>query len=97
VVFDREGYSPEFFAQLFEKRIAILTYHKFPRQDWPVEEFTAHRVQLAGGQAVTMKLAERGTQLSNKPWVREIRMLIDGVQQPSLLTSSFQPSTGALS
>src|SRR5207245_757194 len=70
VVFDREGYSPEFFAQLFEKRIAILTYHKFPKQDWPVEEFTAHRVQLASGQAVTMKLAERGTRLYTTLWVR---------------------------
>jgi hypothetical protein len=30
VVFDREGYSAEFFAQLLEKRIAVLTYHKFP-------------------------------------------------------------------
>jgi len=96
VVFDREGYSPEFFAQLFEKRIAILTYHKFPRQDWPVEEFTAHRVQLAGGQAVTMKLAERGTQLSNKLWVREIRKLTDSGHQTSLLTTNFQASIGGL-
>jgi len=96
VVFDREGYSPEFFAQLFEKRIAILTYHKFPRQDWPVEEFTAHRVQLAGGQAVTMKLAERATQLSNKLWVREIRKLTDSGHQTSLLTTNFQASIGGL-
>jgi hypothetical protein len=28
VVFDREGYSPELFEQMGEKRIAILTYHK---------------------------------------------------------------------
>src|SRR2546425_403515 len=96
VVFDREGYSPEFFARLFEKRIAILTYHKFPRQDWPVEEFTAHRVQLAGGQAVTMKLAERGTQLSNKLWVREIRKLTDSGHQTTLLTTNFQASIGGL-
>src|SRR5208283_751079 len=30
IVFDREGYSPRFFAQMKEERIAILTYHKFP-------------------------------------------------------------------
>jgi len=35
-----------------------------------------HRAQLAGGQKVTMKLAERGTRLSNDLWVREIRKLI---------------------
>src|SRR5207245_9419769 len=96
VVFDREGYSPEFFAQLFEKRIAILTYHKFPKQDWPVEEFTAHRVQLASGQAVTMKLAERGTQLSNKLWVREIRKLTESGNQTALLSTNFQASIGQL-
>jgi len=96
VVFDREGYSPEFFAQLLEKRIAILTYHKFPKGDWPGEEFTVQRVQLAGGQTVTMKLAERGTQLSNKLWVREIRKLTDNGHQTALLTTNFQVSMGPL-
>src|SRR5262249_26819458 len=96
VVFDREGYSPEFFAELFKKRIAILTYHKFPKQDWPVEEFTGHRVQLAGGQKVTMKLAERGTRLSNDLWVREVRKLTDSGHQTALLTTNFSASMPAL-
>ncbi len=61
-----------------------------------MEEFTAHRVQLAGGQAVTMKLAERGTQLSNKLWVREIRKLTDSGHQTTLLTTNFQASIGGL-
>ncbi|WP_276968374.1 putative transposase, partial [Metallibacterium scheffleri] len=39
LVFDREGYSPEFFAEMQAKRIAVLTYHKYPGEDWPVEEF----------------------------------------------------------
>jgi len=39
MVFDREGYSPELFAQMAKKRIAILTYHKFPGDDWRREEF----------------------------------------------------------
>src|SRR5271157_3297178 len=30
LIFDREGYSPDFFADLKAQRIAILTYHKFP-------------------------------------------------------------------
>lgn len=96
VVFDREGYSPEFFAQLFEKRIAVLTYHKFPQAAWPSEEFMVQRVQLAGGQTVTMKLAERGTQLSNKFWVREIRKLTDSGHQTALLTTNFQAPAGPL-
>jgi hypothetical protein len=90
IVFDREGYSPELFEQMRKKRIAILTYHKFPKDDWRSEEFAAHSVELAGGEAVTMKLAERGTQLSNKLWLREIRKLTDSGHQTSILTTNFQ-------
>jgi hypothetical protein len=46
MVFDREGYSPELFGQMREKRIAILTYHKFPKDDWWPEEFSTHSVPL---------------------------------------------------
>src|ERR1039458_4412362 len=56
----------------------------------PSEEFTIHRVHLAGGQIVTMKLAERGTQLSNRFWVREIRKLGDSGHQTSILATNFK-------
>ena len=36
-MFDREAYSLEFFAEMKQRRIAILTYHKHPGQDWPVK------------------------------------------------------------
>ena len=26
---------PDFFAKMKKKRIACLTYHKYPGQDWP--------------------------------------------------------------
>jgi len=77
VVFDREGYSPEWFEQMWQKRIAILTYHKFPKDEWRAEEFATHSVPLAGGETATLKLAERGVQLSNRFWLREIRKLTD--------------------
>lgn len=90
VVFDREGYSPELFEQMREKRIAVLTYHKFPREDWRDEEFATHSVKLAGGETVTLKLAERGTRLSNNLWLREIRKLTDSGHQTSILTTNYQ-------
>ena len=90
LVFDREGYSPELFAKMGKKRIAILTYHKFPQEDWRKEEFQLHSVALAGGETVTMQLAERGSQLSNQLWVREIRKLTDSGHQTSILTTNFQ-------
>jgi hypothetical protein len=90
LVYDREGYSPELFAKMGKKRIAILTYHKFPQQDWRKEEFQLHSLTLAGGETVTMQLAERGSQLSNKLWLREIRKLTDSGHQTSILTTNFQ-------
>src|SRR6266704_795549 len=90
VVIDREGYSPDLFSELWQKRIALLTYHKFPKDDWRAEEFSSHSVTLAGGEAVTMQLAERGSRLSNNLWVREIRRLTDSGHQTSMLTTNFQ-------
>src|SRR6266478_8625965 len=61
LVFDREGYSPEFFRAMKQRRIALLSYHKFPGEAWPAEEFSDCSVKLAGGEVTTMKLAERGS------------------------------------
>jgi hypothetical protein len=90
LVFDREAYSPEFFAEMQQKRIAILSYHKYPGNDWPVEEFADSSVRLASGEQVTMKLAERGTALSNGLWVREVRKLSEGGHQTSILSTNYQ-------
>jgi hypothetical protein len=90
LVFDREAYSPELFAGMKSRRIAILTYHKYPGADWPVEEFSQCSVRLASGEEVTLKLAERGTMLSNHLWVREVRKLSEGGHQTSILSTNYQ-------
>src|SRR5262249_33739785 len=56
VVFDREGYSPEFFAKMKRRRIACLTYHKYPREDWPRDEFIATEVHMASEQQISGRL-----------------------------------------
>lgn len=96
LVFDREGYSPEFFSEMKQRRIAILRYHKFPGQDWPAEEFSTCRVPLAGGEVVPMKLAERGSRLANGLWVREIRKLSETGRQTSILSTNYQADYTAL-
>src|SRR5215469_18380014 len=73
MVFDREGYSPGFLAKMKDRRIACLTYHKYPGEDWPREAFVATEVRLPSGQRTIIQLAERGTRLSNQLWVRECR------------------------
>ena len=90
LIFDREGYSPDFFAELKAQRIAILTYHKFPDQNWPTAEFANHSVLLSGGQSVELKLAERGTRLHNGLWVREVRELSATGTQSSILSTDLQ-------
>ena len=90
LVFDREGYSPELFAELKTEGIAILTYHKFPGAAWPETEFSPHAVRLPTGEVVTRDLAERGTRLSNQEWVREVRVRHADAHQTSILTTHPQ-------
>jgi hypothetical protein len=89
LVFDREGYSPEFFQDMHRLRIACLTYHKFPKQDWAESEFSEQVVSMPHGEQVRMKLAERGTWLGDKLWVREVRKLTESGHQVSILTTNF--------
>lgn len=89
LVFDREGYSPSFMARMWEKRIACLTYHKYPGDDWPEAEFHDRQVTLASGNEVSMRLAERGTFLGGKLWVREIRKLRENGGQTAILCTDF--------
>jgi hypothetical protein len=90
LVFDREGYSPKFFAGMKEKRIAILSYHKFPGEPWPLSEFRTRKVTLVHGEEVQMDLAERGVCLSNGLWVREIRQRSEGGSQSSILCTDYR-------
>jgi len=91
VIFDREGYSPGLFQRLRDKkRIACLSYHKYPGEDWREEEFSRQEITLGSGNVVTMNLAERGTYLSNTLWVREIRKLTDSGHQTSIVATDYQ-------
>ena len=96
LVFDREGYSPAFFAEMKALAVAILTYHKFPDADWPAGEFAPHTVTLAHGEEVTMELAERGTRLSNGLWVREVRRRGADATQVSILSTDFTCALGPI-
>jgi hypothetical protein len=94
LMFDREGYSPAFFKKMWdEHRIACTTYHKFPKDDWPVAEFQETEVVLADGERVTMQLAERGSRIGSRVaerlWVREVRKLTESGHQTSLISTAY--------
>jgi len=90
LVFDREGYSPEFMLRMKALRIACLTYNKHPKEDWPKEEFFPKNVTLVSGEIIEMQLAERGVLLGGKVWVRELRRLMDRGHQTSIITTAYR-------
>ena len=90
LVFDREGYSPQFWSSLKEKRVACLSYHKFPGDDWALEEFSEQAVTLSNGEKTTLQLAERGTRLSNVLWVREVRKLSLTGHQTAIISTNYK-------
>jgi hypothetical protein len=93
LVFDREGYSPAFFKEMWvNHRIACMTYHKFPKKDWDKESFEEKSVTLVSGETVTMKLTERGSFIGDKKngvWVKEVRKLTDSGHQTSIISTGY--------
>ena len=100
LIFDREGYSPGLFKRMNVKRIACQTYHKYPGEDWPREEFHSHKVTLSEGGVAEMLLAERGTVIGSKAkdrlWVREIRKLTDSGRQIAIISTEWQAGVGEI-
>lgn len=94
LVFDREGYSPVFFKQMWEEhRIACMTYHKYPKEDWPEEEFQERIGAGLYGEEIKMKLAERGSYLGEKGkgiWVREVRKLNKSGHQTTIVSTEYK-------
>lgn len=90
VIFDREGYSPELFARLKVLRIAILSYHKHPGPDWQEAEFSPRLLTHPNGETTLVRMAERGTRLSNKLWVRELRRLDENNHQTAILSTDYR-------
>jgi hypothetical protein len=92
LVFDREGYSPDFFKQMWKKRVACQTYRKYAKELWISTEFQSYEVTLNNGEKITMDLAERGTFLGDKLWVREIRKKGKRGHQTSIVSTDFKSS-----
>ena len=94
LVFDREGYSPLFFQEMWKKhRISCMTYHKHPGKEWPEEWFKKHDVPMPNGETVSIKLAEMGSLVGtgkNAMWMREVRKLTSSGHQTSLISTEYQ-------
>ena len=52
ILFDREGYSPEFFKEMWQThRTLPAPTNKYPKDDWPTTEFEEIETTLPGGEA----------------------------------------------
>ena len=93
IIFDREGYSPDFFREMWEKhRIACMTYHKYPGEPWPEDEFIDVEAVRIDGETETMRIAERGVRLGETDggvWMKEIRKLTKSGHQTSIITTAL--------
>ena len=93
LVFDREGYSPGFFKEMWQKhRIGSITYHKHPAAQWPEAEFCPQNLLLPGGENVMMRLAERGSLVGSGAdaiWMKEVRKLTESGHQVSLISTTY--------
>jgi hypothetical protein len=63
IVTDRECYSPEFIADLWDERISMTTYKKNVKDQWDDAEFDEYEELDENGNIVKVCLAERGTLL----------------------------------
>lgn len=90
LIFDREGYSPKFFARCLAQRIACISYHKHPGPDWDKGEFQPHeQIHRITGEKTTLLLAEKRTKLSNGLEVREVRKLEESGHQVCVIATDF--------
>lgn len=94
MVFDREGYSPEFFQEMWQvHRISCITYHKHPKETWPEDFFEEHEVSMPSGEIVTMRLAEKESFIGtgkNSIKVREVRKLTESGHQTSVISTCYE-------
>ena len=92
LVFDREGYSPQFFGDIWqEHQVAVITYRKNVKNLWDEVGFVDYEIETELGTS-TMPLQEKEIELDGVS-MREIRKLsIDG-HQTSVITTNRKLSS----
>ncbi len=90
--FNKEAYEPAVFERLWkEYRIAIITYRKNVKDEWPVQSFKSTDVKVLE-QGITMQICEKKTTLGGVCF-REIRRLTDSGHQTAIITTNRTIST----
>lgn len=95
LIFDREGYEPAFFGQLWDQhRVAVITYRKNVTDLWEAESFSDMEISKLY-QCVTMQICEKQTTISGIVF-REIRSLSKNGHQTSIITNNHVLDTAMI-
>jgi len=86
LIFDREGWSPKYFAEWFTRGVDVITYRKGKYGPWPEDSFIETFSHLSG-EPITYRLAERSILIGKTFWMREVRRLCDSGHQTSVMTT----------
>lgn len=92
MVFDREGWSPAWFKELYESGFDVLSYRKGKYRPWPRKLFEKRKGQVEGRE-VDYELAEKkAVRIYPEFTMREVRRLrTDGKQTAVLTTRKKMP------
>jgi transposase-like protein len=86
LAFDREGWSPKFFQEVFAQGFDVLTYRKGAYAAWPKRVFRTVEA-IVDGRPVSYQLAERSVRVLPGFRMREVRRLCDNGHQTSIVTT----------
>lgn len=91
-IFDREAYHPAFFKRLWDRyKIAVITYRKNVKDQWPIEAFKQTTVVVLN-QNVQMLICEEEVVLDGISF-REVRRLSETGHQTSIITTNKKIDT----
>lgn len=86
IAFDREGWSPKFFQEVFAQGFDVLTYRKGAYAPWPKRAFRTVESAI-DGRPVSYALAERSVRVLPGFRMREVRRLCENGHQTSIVTT----------
>jgi transposase len=86
LAFDREGWSPKFFQEVFAQGFDVLTYRKGAYAAWPKRAFRTVEAVI-DGRPVRYELAQRSIRVLPGFRRREVRRLCENGHQTSIVTT----------
>jgi transposase len=89
MVFDREGWSPKWFKELYESGFDVLSYRRGKYDPWP-QSFFETASGTVEGWPVSYELAEKTVRVLPGFKMREIRRLRPGGKQTAVMTTRWK-------